>query len=30
LDADVLSGILVGVFMVTRLVFSRLLKSRSQ
>ena len=28
LDADVLSGILVGVFMVARLAFGRALKSR--
>jgi hypothetical protein len=30
LDADVLSGILVGMFMVARLAFGRALKSRSR
>jgi hypothetical protein len=30
LDADVLSGILVGVLMVARLAFGRTLKSRSR
>jgi hypothetical protein len=30
LDADVLSGILVGVFMVARLAFGWALKSRSR